>query len=459
MSDTKASAKTGPWLIIITAMMLFSMFFGAGNLIFPPMLGAQAGESFLPAMLGFLGTGVLLPVIAIIAIAISGNNVRDLARRGGWLFGMVFPILAYLSIGAFYALPRTGAVSYSTAIQPMLETEGILASGIFNLVFFGFAFALAYNPNAIVNNLGKILTPVLLVLLIILVALALLEFSGAPGAPDEKFATAPFPTGLVEGYLTMDSIAALAFGIVVISALRYKGVPEGAKLVRGTIWAGVIAGVLLAVIYIGLGLIGQVIDNPTQYADGAGLLADAALLTMGTPGQIVFGLIVLLACLTTAVGLIAATSEFFETLLPGISYRVWAVIFSLMSFGLATMGLDTVLSVAAPVIGFIYPAAITLIIVTLIEPLFRGRIFFYWTFRVSIWVAVIWSALMTFNSLGWGATVIEPIIAWAPMHDVEMGWVLPTVAGFLIGVVLDVVKPTPAPTPAQIADPTEEVRV
>lgn len=431
-------------LVVATALMLFSMFFGAGNLIFPPMLGIEAGESFWPAILGFLGTGVLLPVLAIIAIALSGNNLRDLASRGGWVFGLVFPILAYLSIGAFYALPRTGAVSYETAIQPLTGWDGMVYSGVFNFIFFGVALALAWNPNQIVATLGKFLTPILLILLVVLVVLSMVQFDGQPGAPVEKY-DSPAAAGLLEGYLTMDAIAGLAFGIVVISALRYRGMPEGRPLVGGTIWAGLGAGALLAVIYLGLGFIGQVIPDPTQYDNGAGILASAAEMTMGTPGQVIFGLIVLLACLTTAVGLIAATSEFFNLLTPGIGYRVWAVIFALMSFGLATMGLDTVLAVAAPIIGFIYPPAITLIVVTLLEPLFRGRPFFYWTFRLPIWVAVIWSALNTLVDLDWGAGVVEPLVGWAPMQDLSLGWVLPTLVALVIGLVIDFVQPHPAP--------------
>lgn len=445
MSKPQAAAKASPMLLAITAMMLFSMFFGAGNLIFPPALGAQAGENFIPAILGFLGTGVVLPVLAIIAVALSGKDVRDMARRAGPLFGIAFPVLAYLSIGAFYALPRTGAVSYSTAIQPVLDTEGMLASGIFNFIFFGIALALAYNPNSIVNNLGKFLTPVLLVLLVLLVALAVFSFDGAPGVPNEKWAEAPFPTGLVEGYLTMDSIAGLAFGIIVISAFKYKGVPEGRPLVKATIWAGIIAGVLLGLIYIGLGYIGQIIPDAAQYPDGASLLADAALQLMGRPGQIVFGLIVLLACLTTAIGLIAATSEFFETILPGVHYKAWAILFSLMSFAMATLGLDTVLAIAAPVIGFLYPSAITLIFISLLQPLLKSRVHFHWTYLIGVWVAVAWAALMTFNSLGWGADFIGPLISWSPLHAAEMGWVLPTVIATVIGLIIDVVKPTPDP--------------
>lgn len=141
--------------LLVTAFMLFSMFFGAGNLIFPPMLGVEAGTNFTPAMLGFLGTGVLLPVLGIIAIAISGDNLRDLAFRGGRIFGLVFPVVAYLAIGAFYALPRTGAVAYETALQPITGWDSVLASAAFNAVFFGVGLLLAWNPGSIVKNLGK----------------------------------------------------------------------------------------------------------------------------------------------------------------------------------------------------------------------------------------------------------------------------------------------------------------
>jgi len=416
--------------LLVTAFMLFSMFFGAGNLIFPPMLGVEAGESFLPAMLGFLGTGVLLPVLGIIAIAISGDNLRDLAFRGGRLFGLIFPVVAYLAIGAFYALPRTGAVAYETALQPVTGWDSVLSSAGFNAVFFGVGLALAWNPGSIVKKLGKFLTPALLALLAILVAIAVGTFDGTPGAPAAKYADAPLATGLLEGYLTMDSIASLAFGIIVISALKSSGVPTGAPLVRGTILAGLGAGLLLGVIYVSLGVIGQIIPDPTRYDNGAGLLSDAANLAMGSTGQVIFGLIVLLACLTTAVGLIAATSEFFHVLVPKVSYRAWAIGFTVLSFALATMGLDTVLTVAAPVIGFIYPPAIALIAVTLLQPLLHRRITMRWIFRLPIWTAVIWSALI---ALG-----IAP--------DNDLGWVLPTVIALVVGALIDARTGAPSPT-------------
>lgn len=398
--------------------MLFSMFFGAGNLIFPPMLGQESGSSYLPAILGFLSTGVLLPVIAIIAVVVSGNDVRDMARRGGRVFGLAFPVLAYLSIGAFYALPRTGAVSYSTAVGE----DSVLYSGIFNLVFFGVALALSWDPNGVVNKLGRWLTPALLVLILLLVVLSLGMLTGTPGEPRGDYATQAVGAGLFEGYMTMDSIAALAFGIVVISAFRYQKVE---KIRTATVYAALIAGALLAAVYLGLGAVGRIAGG--NHADGTEVLNYAAEFTMGAPGRIVFTLIVVLACMTTAVGLITATSEFFSSLLPGIRYHVWAVVFALISFAVATLGLDMVLSIAAPIITFIYPSAITLVALTLLEPLtFRFR----HTFLLGIWTAVVWAFFMSVPSL---VTFID----WTPLHDMQLGWVMPVAVMSALGMVAD----------------------
>lgn len=433
------SAKSRTTIVIATSLMLFSMFFGAGNLIFPPMLGVQSGDKFWPAIIGFCLAGVALPVIGVVAIALTGNNVQDLAKRGGAIFGVVFPVLVYLSIGCFYALPRTGVVSFETAIVPITGFDGVAANAIFSLIFFGVSLLLALNPAGLVDALGKALTPMLLALLVLLVILSMLNLHGTPGAASEKYAGNPMATGLIVGYLTMDSLAALAFGIVVVTSLRYKGFPEGKTLVRGVSTAAVIAGSLLAIIYVGLGLIGQVIPEPGKYANGAALLTDAAKITMGQPGMIVFGAIVLLACITTSVGLIGATSEFFNYLVPSMSYRTWAVIFTIVATLLSIMGLDAVLAIAGPIIGFLYPPAIALIFLTLAEPLFGRRV--NTVFKLALPVAIIWAALMSFVSLGWGKNVIEPLISWSPMHSVDLGWVVPVLIATVIGAIIDFTRP------------------
>ncbi|OEX92041.1 branched-chain amino acid transport system II carrier protein [Corynebacterium sp. BCW_4722] len=434
-----AGGKRSGMTLLVTSLALFSMFFGAGNLIFPPMLAVQAGDNFWPAILGFLGTGALLPVLAVIAIALSGANVRDLAQRAGTIFGVVFPLLAYLSIGAFYALPRTAAVSMETAISPLFNVSGTLATGIFSVIFFGIALTLSWNPSSIMDTLGKFLVPSLVVLLIIMIAVSLTRWDAQPATPAEAYADGPFTTGLLEGYLTMDSIAALAFAIVVISNLRNKGY-EGKEMVNGTIIAGVGAGVMLGLIYLGLGGIGRVIPGGENFDSGAGLLAEAANLTMGTAGQVVFSLVVLLACLTTAVGLITATAEYFSEQFAG-SYRTWATIFTIWSMIFATQGLEFIMTIAAPVIGFLYPPAIALIFVILIEPAFRSKTRFTWALILPVWTAVVWSAVETFIGLGWGANALTPLVSWAPLQGDGLGWVAPVVVMFIIGLVIDFARP------------------
>ena len=439
MATPVASSTSKPGAtIVIASLMLFSMFFGAGNLIFPPMVGVSAGTSFWPAVLGFLAAGVLLPVLAIVAVAISGRSVRDLSSNGGALFGLVFSVMAYLAIGAFYALPRTGAVSMETAITPLLGWEGTMANGIFNIIFFLIALVLAWSPNTIIDTLGKFLTPALVALLIVLITLAAFSNGRDPQTPTEDYSSSPMVTGLFEGYNTMDAIAGLAFSIVIVASLRSKGFKTRKSLVNGTITAALIAGFLLGAIYLGLAWVGQTIPNGQSYESGAPLLADAANLTMGTIGQAVFSAIVILACMTTAVGLITSTSAFFEMLVPKVKYHVWACLFTALSILFAFQGLDTVLSIAVPFITFLYPPAISLIALTLIQPVVKKSVVFYWTYRLALWVSVLWSALSVIAAQGWGADALDPLLSLAPGQAVDLGWIVPTAIAAVIGLVVDI---------------------
>lgn len=355
MNSNPTPKKSPMTTIMITALMLFSMFFGAGNLIFPAMLGAEAGTAFAPAIAGFVITGVLVPILAVVALAVTGRDLQDLANRGGRIFGLIFPALVYLSIGALYALPRTATVSYAMAVESNFNVSGMLPTLIFSAVFFGVSLILALNQTGIVDSLGKYLTPALVILLALLVILSLVQLTAPATAPAEGYTSGAFAAGFVNGYMTMDSLAGLAFGIIVIAALRDKGITDRGELLRGVTISGVIAGALLALVYIGLGLIGQHIDNGQGYKDGAALLSDAALQVIGRPGAVVFGLIVLLACLTTSVGLIGATSAFFNKLLPALSYRTWACFFTFIAFLLASFGLESLMSFAIPIITTLYP--------------------------------------------------------------------------------------------------------
>ncbi len=442
MSETEAGAAKRKVGMVSMSLMLFSMFFGAGNLIFPPMLAASAGTNFTPAFSGFLMGAVGLPVIAMLAVAVKGSDVLDLSARGGKAFAIIFSAACYLSIGALYALPRTGAVSFLTAAQPVFGWHSTTASVLFNLVFFGVGLALSINPNTLVDKLGKVMTPALLVLLVVLVWLSVSRLEGQTLAPADAFAEHPLAQGLLAGYTTMDSIASLAFGIIIISSLRYRGVTSRRELLTKTSLAGVSAGGLLAVIYIGLGMVGRSMPNPRSYSDGAAMIADAANLTMGFPGRIVLGVIVLLACMTTAVGLLASTSEFFHRLMPGISYRVWLFIFAISSFVIASAGLSTVLGFAGPIIGFLYPVAITVVACTLLDPLLHS-VTLLWGFRLSVWTAVVWSGMVTAADT-WQVGALQQAVAWAPLHGAGMGWIVPTAVMLLIGLGIDLTRRTQA---------------
>lgn len=432
-----STRRSGTAALIATSLTLFSMFFGAGNLIFPPIMGASAGSNLGPAMIGFLIGGVALPVVSIITIALSGTDMRDLVSRAGRPFGLAFSCLVYLSIGAFYALPRTGAVSFSTAVAPIIGSQSTIASLVFNLIFFGIAFYLSWNPSHVIDSLGKVLTPLLLGLLVLLVFLCLASLPASYDAPTGTYVSTPLAAGLLDGYMTMDSIAALAFGIIVVTSLGHTGGGIGAKVVRRTSLAAAIAGSLLALVYVGLGLIGHVIPGGQAYTDGASLLADAAQMTMGWPGQLVFGLIVLTACMTTAVGLIAATSEFFHRLIPAVSYRTWIVIFTLISYFLASAGLSSVLAVAVPIITFLYPIAITVVAVTIAAHPLRLLTPAQWTFRLAAWTATAWSGATTLAQIGAGASFLDAVLTWSPGQGLQLGWILPTLIASAIGACID----------------------
>ena len=419
--------------LVITSLTLFSMFFGAGNLIFPPMMGAAAGDAFPFAIAGFLIGGVALPVISLIAVAVAGADIRDLAGRGGVVFGVLFSVVVYLSVGAFYALPRTGAVSFATAITPITGWDSTAASVAYNAVFFGIALTLSFNPNRIVDNLGKVLTPALITLLVVLVWKAVTVLPVPERAASGDYAGAPLSSGLLAGYMTMDSLASLAFGIVVVSSLNYRGISGRKATLRGTSFAAVVAGLLLGAIYVGLGMIGRIIPNPEKYSDGAALLADAARIVLGSAGQIVLALIVVLACMTTAVGLLASSSQFFARLIPGVPYRSWLVGFTIISFTFASAGLQTILSIAGPVIGLIYPIAITVVFATLLGAAFT-RIDTGRAFRCSAWVATFWSLAIVLGD-HWFPQIL-PAINWVPLHAAGFGWVCPVIAAYALGFVL-----------------------
>lgn len=452
----------------ITAIgfMLFAIFFGAGNLIFPPNAGWLSGGSFTPAIIGFVITGVGLPLLGIIAGSFSEEGFITETKRISVVFSVIFMVAIYLTIGPFFAIPRTATVSYEMALVPLIKADGGVLHGIFlsiaevlksmfyandasvsalsmvgkvglffyTVLFFALAFWLSYNPTKIVDRVGQILTPALLVTMVILIIISFAKLSTPIAEIDEAYQLAPFAKGFVEGYQTMDTIAAVAFSIIVLKAVKAYGIDNQKDLFKYSSYAALIAGLALGIIYIALGWIGNhfPIDEAALAAAGQDrgtfILTEVAYLTMGTFGKVVLGVIVGLACLTTAIGLIVSISSYFHSLLPKISYKQFAIIFTLISFGLANQGLAQIIKGAIPVLLIVYPITITLIVLIFIDKLLvpLDRIELQITTYVVLFVSI---STVFFPTAGF--------VKMLPLNDISMGWVVPGVIAFLVAVHLN----------------------
>ena len=426
--------------IVTTGLMLFALFFGAGNLIFPPLLGAASGGSLPMVMIGFLVTGVLLPWATIVAVSTSGEGILGLARRVGPRFGAVMPLAVYLSIGPFYAVPRVTTVAYELATLPVLELLGIhnssWAQAAHVAVFLGISILIALRPSRLADSIGRWLTPALLLLLAVLCGATILTASGLDRPAIDPYASAPMTTGLTQGYLTMDVLSASVFGIVVISSLRERGFTTPGRLVRGTTIAGGIAAVLLGAVYVGLALIGTRSpgDVTSETTEGTELLRSAASLTLGRGGVIVFAAIVVLACLTTAVGLLASWAGYAYTAWPAVSFNRQLTAGTLVSFVLANLGLKAILKITAPLLFLLYPLAICLVVVTLVDALAPGRLRAAYLWSVS--VAGVLGLVSALTEAGW--TMPSDLLSRTGLWDNSTGWIVPALLALGIGLVLDV---------------------
>ncbi|MEH6947731.1 branched-chain amino acid transport system II carrier protein [Bacillus sp. JJ634] len=421
-------------VILVIGLMLFALFFGAGNLIFPPMLGQLAGINIWSANAGFLVTGVGLPLLGILALGVSGkDDLQSLANRTHPIFGVVFTVILYLSIGPLFAIPRTGTVSFEMAIKPFLGDEiSFVPLLIFTIIFFALTCYISVNPSKMVDIIGKWLTPIMLVFILILMAFVVFKPMGAFQAPTEDYVSHAFFTGFEQGYLTMDALAAFVFGIIVINAIRDKGITNKKQLLTLCMKSAFIAAGILALIYTGLSYLGATSVEEIGYADtGAQVLVQVSSHYFGPFGGVLLGFIVLLACLTTSVGLVTACASYFHKLIPSVSYKKLAIIFSVISAGFANFGLAQLISLSVPVLTAIYPLAIVLIVLTFTHSLFKGRSEVYqgsmlFTFVVSLFDGLN-QAGIRFSSIN---NFFHEIL---PLYDVGIGWIIPAIVGGFIG--------------------------
>ena len=437
---------------IYIASMLFGMFFGAGNLIFPVFMGQMAGSHVWRAILGFLITGVGLPLMGVAALGISrSTGLFDLSSKVSRPYAMFFTCLLYLTIGPFFAIPRCATTSFTVGLEQLLpgSTNTGLFLLLFTLAFFIAAMLFSLYPGKILTWVGKILNPFFLLFLSILVIVALLHPTAriADVAPIGKYNTQPFFTGFLEGYNTMDALASLAFGIVVVQVIRSLGVEEPGAVATNTVFAGVFSCLLMAVIYFAVTIVGTQSRGALDAAENGGIaFAQIARHYLGTPGLVILAITVTLACLKTAVGLITSCAETFSAIFPkGPTYRVWAVIFSVMSLLFSNFGLSKIISYSLPVLMFLYPLAITLVVLALCGRLFGHDTRVYrWTTGFTL-VAALYDLCNALPAATLRALHLDGAVKAVgnvlPLTELGLGWICPALAGLAIGLCLHWLRP------------------
>ncbi len=432
--------------IMLVASMLFGMFFGAGNLIFPASMGQLAGSHMWQASAGFLITGVGLPLLGVAALGISRQNgLLELSSRVGKQYGLFFTCVLYLTIGPFFAIPRCATVSYTVGIEGIAPgADHTFGLALFSLLFFALVLFFSLRPGQIMTWIGKVLTPLFLVCLGILLVRALLSPAGriAEIAPQAGYVDDALFTGLLEGYNTMDALAGLAFGIVVVEAVRSLGAEEPEEIAKNTVKAGIFSSLLMALIYVLVTAVGAQSRGAFETASNGGeALSQIAGYYFGTAGALILAATVTVACLKTAVGLITSCGKTFVKLFPGgPSYPVWAVVFCALSFLIANLGLDAIIAYTVPVLMFLYPLAIVLIILTFCHRFFGGsRCVYQWTIGFTA-VGAVCDALhqlpAVVSDTAFVKTVTDAALEVLPFSRQGFGWVCPALIGAVIGLLV-----------------------
>ena len=432
---------------ILVAGTLFGMFFGAGNLIFPVHLGQMAGQNALPAIIGFIITAVGIPILGVAAIGIThSDGLQTLSGKVGKGYGIFFTCLLYLTIGPLFAIPRCATVSFTTGITPLLGADSPerLYLLLFSAVFFAFVLFFSLRPGKITVWIGKIINPLFLFFFAVLMLAALLAPGAAVSAvePVEAYRSDAFFPALIEGYGTMDAIAGLAFGIVVIDVIRRMGVDNDDTIAEDVLSSGLLTGALMALIYVVSIVVGAQSRGLFELSENGGIaLTQIAGHYLGGVGLFILAFTITFACLKTSIGLVTACAETFSKMTNGkISYRSWAILFTVFSFAVSNIGLSAIIEYSIPMLMLIYPPAIALILLAFLGKFFAHDRTVYIATMIGTWAAAIFDCMKTLPAPVQAALHLDTPIAFAaahlPLFDKNLGWLLPAVIGFAAGMAI-----------------------
>ncbi len=418
--------------IVSLSLMLFALFFGAGNMIFPPALGQASGEQVWPALAGFIFTDAGISVLGIAAIVLAGKSLADLSQKVGPRFAAVFAVVVYFLIGPLFAIPRTGSVSFELAMLPFLG-EGASNQpymALFTLGFFAVTLLLSLNPNKIVDIVGKVLTPVLILAIAVIGIGVFLHPLGPLGEATGDYVTMPFFRGLIEGYLALDGLAALVFALIVIENVQAYGVKSKRGIIKYSLLAGALAAIGLAVVYGILAYIGATSGSLGQFANGGQLLAAVTRHLYGSGGNVILGIAVIFACLTTSIGLTTSFGNYFHETYPRWSYRTIIVLVCGFSFLIANIGLTQLISVTLPVLIMVYPVTMVLVVCSFFDRFFHGEPAVYIGSMICAFAVSVVNGLETG---GLSAGILSEWVRYIPFYELGIGWLIPAIVGALAG--------------------------
>ncbi len=412
--------------IAVIGFALFSMLFGAGNLLFPPYLGLISGQGWVTSLIGFILADVGLSLLVILAAAKCNGNIDKVLGRGGKNLAKIIGAASILCIGPLLAIPRTAATTYEMGILPIIGDKGSMMPIIVSVVFFAITLALTIRPSKVIDIIGKILTPTLLICLAALIVLGIMNPIGdvSQHIMVEK---GLFSEGVSQGYLTMDALGGAALAAVAIASIRDKGYKNPKDQVKITIKAGLIAGLALALVYGGLTYLGATLSNLYGIdTPQASLMVVITGELLGNPGKIILGIIVTLACLTTSIGLTSAAGEYFSKTSNGkLKYEYIVTFVCIFSGVVANFGVSTIIKFSAPILEVVYPVLMVLVVMSL----FNNKIKNDNAYKGAAYVTLIVSLLSVGNSI-WK---IAPIMTKLPLASLGFNWIVPAIFGAVIG--------------------------
>ena len=400
-------------------------------MIFPPSLGQQAGTQAPLALLGFSITDAGLAALGIIAVVVAGNNMDDLVSRAGKKFGVFLTMAIYLLIGPLFAIPRTGAVSFEVGIVPFLPegSSRVVPMLLYTAVFFALTYFFSLKPTKIIDIVGKVMSPILLLSILLIFVTAMLNPLGEVIEPTVEYANGPFVEGLLQGYLALDGFGAPVFAIIIVDIFKEKGVTDRKSIVRYTCMVGLIAAALLCLVYGELCLLGAQTSAMEPFANGGVLLSYAVHTMFGKWGNVILGVAMVMACLTTSIGLTTSFGDYFSKRYPNLKYRNIIGAVCVFTWIVSNIGLDMLMHLVLPILVVLYPLLTVLVLLSFFDRFWHGRTEVY---LLSMVFALLFSIFDGFKTAGIALGGLTERVMRLPLASVGVGWLIPATIGFIL---------------------------